>query len=168
MGRTIGCKDLFTPRRGVDTPPVESLRAARSEDLPALVEFDRRCFGPRAWSRGAWRQAVVDPEFVTLLAIDERELAGALVTLPRRPVASLASIAVAPHHRHRGLGRRLVRAALGLARAAGSRWLALEVDADNAAAVRLYRREGFGLWRRFREDGRGRLEMARRVGGRRG
>ncbi len=85
-----------------------------------------------------------------------------LVLLAWPPEAALASIAVHPASRTRGLGTLLVREALVRARVVGARWLSLDVDADNLGAVHLYRREGFGLVRRFTEQGRSRLEMAHR------
>ena len=168
MERTAWCKDLHTAGSGVDTPGSPSLRPARSADLPALLALDRACFGARAWSTRAWWQAVVDPAFTTLVMARGDELLGALVVLPQPPVASLASLAVDPRHRRAGLGRHMLLEALAVAHAAAARWLSLEVDADNAPAVQLYRREGFGLRRRFREDGRWRLELVRRLGGWRG
>ena len=113
-------------------------------------------------------EVVCDPGWTTLVARRGRTIDGALVLLAWPPEAALASVAVHPARRTRGLGTALVREALLRARAAGARWLTLEVDADNLAAVRLYRREGFGLLRRFTEQGRPRLEMARRLGGRHG
>jgi hypothetical protein len=38
------------------------------------------------------------------------------------------------------------------------------VDRSNRAATSLYAQERFGVWRRFREDGRWRQEMLRRLG----
>jgi ribosomal-protein-alanine N-acetyltransferase len=152
----------------VDTLAALSLRPARPDELPALVALDRTCFGARAWSAHAWWEAVLDPAFATLVVARDEELLGAVVVLPHPPVASLASLAVDPRHRRLGVGRRMLMAAFVMARAAAARWLSLEVDADNAPAVRLYSGEGFGLRRRFREDGRWRLEMCRRLGGRRG
>lgn len=51
-------------------------------------------------------------------------------------------------HRGRGLGRKLVEAALAAAKAQGVERVELEVFASNAAAVTLYRKMG------FREEGR--------------
>ena len=64
---------------------------------------------------------------------------------------------------YRGIGTWLLHDVLQRARAAGARFLALEVDLVNRGARALYRREGFGVVRRFREDGRWRIEMHRRV-----
>lgn len=73
--------------------------------------------------------------------------------------AELADVAVAPEHRGRGLGGRLVEHATARARARGARSLFLEVRASNARALSLYRSRGFhvisvrkGYYSRPRED----------------
>lgn len=137
-------------------------------DLHELIQLDAVCFGTLAWSTDAWAEVVCDPSWTTLVARRDGSIVGALVLLAWPPEAALASVAVHPDGRTRGLGTALVREALCRARAAGARWVTLQVDADNLGAVRLYRREGFGLLRRFTEQGRPRLEMARRLGGRHG
>ena len=57
--------------------------------------------------------------------------------------AEILTLAVVPSARRRGLGRALVRAAVGAATAAGAQALFLEVAAGNTAAVALYEGEGF-------------------------
>jgi ribosomal protein S18 acetylase RimI-like enzyme len=147
---------------GGRAPAVET---ARSGDLAVLIELDRVCFGRRAWPPAGWLEAVTDPEWTTLVVRDGGDAVAAAVLLPFTPVAHLASIGVHPDRRNRGLGTELLREALRRGRAAGARFLALEVDLVNRGALRLYRREGFGVVRRFREDGRWRVEMHRRLGG---
>ncbi len=122
------------------------------------------CFGRRAWSLGAWCEVVTDPEWTTVVVEFDGALAAASVLLLAAPVSWLASLAVAPAWRRRGLARSLVRDALGRARAASAGWVSLEVDRGHLAAVGLYREEGFGVLRRFREDGLWRQEMVRRLG----
>jgi len=156
---------------GVEDPdarPDAAPRQARTEEIEALVELDRLCFGSRAWSRKAWREAVLDPEWTTVVLAGAGGILAASVLLPAAPVSCLASLAVHPWHRRTGWGRVLLRDAVARARAASARWLSLEVDRVNRGAVALYRREGFGVLRRFREDGRWRQEMVRRLGGGRG
>ncbi len=161
------CKSLLPGVESSDTPPGVRLERVRSADVAQLRSLDVTCFGGEAWSQQSWREVVAGPEWTVLAARSGTELAGAMVLLLWAPVASLASLAVAPSWRRRGLGRRMLAEALHRSRAAGLRWLSLEVDAGNAAAIRLYRREGFGLVRRFKEAERCRLEMLHRLGGRR-
>ncbi len=141
---------------------------AHADDLAALVELDRLCFARRAWSVKAWWEVVTFAEWTVVVLTASDEVVAASVLLPAAPVFWLASLAVHPDHRREGLGRSLLRDASARARDSAARWLSLEVDRTNRAAVVLYRREGFGVLRRFREEGRWRQEMIRRFGGRRG
>ena len=50
---------------------------------------------------------------------------------------------VSPEHRGRGVGTELVRATFDVARELGAASVRLQVDANNAAALRLYRACGF-------------------------
>ena len=161
------CTRFVSPAEGAVTSPSVVWRQATAADLQALVELDRLCFRGRAWSVRAWCEVVTFPEWTSVVLVDGREMVAASVLLPAAPVSWLASIAVRPSHRGRGLGRALLRDAVARARAASARWLSLEVDRVNRVAVDLYLKEGFGPLRRFREDGRWRQEMVRRLGSRR-
>jgi ribosomal protein S18 acetylase RimI-like enzyme len=129
------------------------------------VALDRICFGRRAWPVEGWLEVVTEPGWTTLVLEERHELIAAMVLLLARPVASLASLAIHPERRGCGLGSIMLRHAVEESRRLHARFLALEVDAANRAARRLYAREGFGLARRFREEGRLRVEMHRRLRG---
>lgn len=64
--------------------------------------------------------------------------------------AYVEELAVAPHHRRRGVARLLLAACEDEARRRGKRRLALWVTSDNAAAIALYRGAGFRVARRRR------------------
>ena len=158
------CRNPLTP-----VGPADGLHVvpAGPADLGALVALDHACFGGRAWAASHWRELLATTGVrVTLVRGDDGPVA-ASVLLSDPPRAHLASLAVLPAWRRHGLGRFLLGAAVARASAAGARWLLLEVDADNADALRLYRRAGLVATRRFRVEGRVRLEMVRRIGGRR-
>jgi GNAT superfamily N-acetyltransferase len=65
-------------------------------------------------------------------------------TFAARPLLNLHDLAVAPLHRGRGVGRRLLAAVEDGARAAGCCKITLEVRDDNATAQSLYRALGYG------------------------
>jgi ribosomal protein S18 acetylase RimI-like enzyme len=65
-------------------------------------------------------------------------------TFQARPLLNVHDLAVLPAHRGRGIGRRLLRAVEAEAVNRGCCKVTLEVREDNAAARRLYGREGFG------------------------
>ncbi len=157
QARRLGCQEILTGDQAFFT-----LDMARPSDLEDLYQLVVACFGQRAWSWKAWREVVCWPGWTCLVLRLGASVRAAMVLLLWPPVAQLSSVAVHPSYQRRGLGRWLVREAIVRARRAGCRWLALEVDRDSPA-VRLYRRLGFGLVRRLREDGLMRLEMARRL-----
>jgi len=157
-------QEVRTAAENPDSGPPPARRLAVPADLAALFELDRLCFARRAWSLRAWCEVVTLPEWTVVVLEVEGSLAAASVILPAAPVSWLASLAVHPSWRRRGWGRELLRDALERARAASARWLSLEVDRSHRAAIALYRQEGFRVLRRFREDGRWRQEMLRRLG----
>ncbi len=164
----MACQNFLTPADEPGTRTASAGRRARPSDLASLVELDRVCFGRRAWSARAWREAVTAPEWATVVIERDGAIVAASVLILDVPRACLASIAVAPEWRRRGLGDALICDAIARARAASARWLSLEVDRANRRAIELYRREGFAVSRRFWEDGLWRQEMLRRLGGARG
>lgn len=158
---------LLSPAEEPVALPAVVRRQARAGEIEALVELDRVCFGRRAWSVQAWWEVVTFPEWTTVVLERRGAVIATSVLLPAAPVSWLASLAVHPAWRRRGLARLLVHDAVARARDASARWLSLEADRVNRIAVQLYRDERFGLLRRFREEGRWRQEMVRRLGGRR-
>lgn len=155
------CTKVHTP---VGRPGTVPIGDGAPTDLRALVELDRLCFGDRAWPARAWWEVLNEPGWTLRVVRGGGSVVAAAVLLPATPVSSLASIAVHPAWRRRGLGMALLDDAIGLTRRAGSRWLSLNVDRDHVAARRLYRRKGFGVAVRLSGDGIPRLEMLKRLG----
>lgn len=134
----------------------------------ALAAIHAACFTvPRPWSAAELADLIASPS--TLLAEASDGFALARVAADE---AELLTIAVRPEARGRGLGSALLRDVLTAAAARGAGRMLLEVAADNAAALALYRREGFAECGRRRgyyaaPDGRriDALIMARAEGG---
>jgi ribosomal protein S18 acetylase RimI-like enzyme len=63
--------------------------------------------------------------------------------MDRGPMGAIQNLGVIPSHRGQGLGRALIRRALGGFYQAGLRRAYLEVTAENACAIKLYREVGF-------------------------
>lgn len=105
----------------------------------ALAAIHAACFTvPRPWSAAELADLIASPS--TLLAEASDGFALARVAADE---AELLTIAVRPEARGRGLGSALLRDVLAAAAARGAGRMVLEVAADNAAALALYRREGF-------------------------
>lgn len=117
-------------------------RAVPAEDLAAI---HATCFTtPRPWSATELGALAAAPD-----AILVTEAGGFALARVIADEAELLTIAVRPEARGQGIGGRLLRETLARAAARGAGRLILEVAADNDAALRLYRREGFaGIGRR--------------------
>ncbi len=77
------------------------------------------------------------------LATEEDQPVGFVLCRRAADEGEILSMGVVPEERRRGLGRRLVAAALEAASAAGAESLYLEVAEDNRAARGLYQKLGF-------------------------
>ncbi len=123
-------------------------------DLATLAAIHAASFvNPRPWSAPELR-ALLDGTGTFLLA----EPGGFLIGRTVADEAELLTLAVAPDRRRGGIGARLIAAFTAEALARGSATAFLEVAADNAAALALYRRHGFaetGRRRRYYADGPG-------------
>jgi ribosomal protein S18 acetylase RimI-like enzyme len=74
---------------------------------------------------------------------DGPTIAGLVQVLPQPPAGELRTIGRAPRYRGLGLGPRLLAEGLRLSAAAGVAAIDLSVEAENAAALALYRQFGF-------------------------
>jgi mycothiol synthase len=158
---------LAAPPRWPDGTTVRTFRVG--EDEAAWVPVNNRAFGGHP-EQGAWTVDMLrareqedwfDPEgFV--LAFDDDGLAGFCWTKvhpaqpPREPEAlgEIYVIGADPSRHGRGLGRALTTAGLASLAARGITVGMLYVDADNEAAVGLYRALGFVVHRTDRAYGR--------------
>jgi [ribosomal protein S18]-alanine N-acetyltransferase len=160
------------------------IRPLRWWDLDAVVRLEQELFGPTAWTAEAFWSELAQPSRWYVAAVDggpdaeadggpdaeadggpDAEAdggpgdgcllgyAGLMVTGAEADVQTLA---VAASAQGRGLGARLLDALLAEAAARGATSCLLEVRADNAAAIALYRRRGFerlALRRRYYQPG---------------
>jgi [ribosomal protein S18]-alanine N-acetyltransferase len=124
------------------------IRAIARADLENLVDLAAGSGeGPR-WSRRDYEQALLtDPPLLRrgLVAQSGKHLAGFAVVsyLPPEAAAEIEGLVVARPCRRCGIGSALVKACMDWAAEAGASSVRLEVRASNAAAIALYRRQGF-------------------------
>lgn len=148
--------------------PPGLLRRATISDVEALTTLEARCFASDRISARAFRRLLGNPRCDCLVLEEDGRLLGYGLTLYRRntSIARLYSLAVVPEARGRGLGRRLLERLESTARDRGSVSMRLEVRADNAAGLALYRTLGysvFGTAAGYYEDGGDALRMEKEI-----
>jgi [ribosomal protein S18]-alanine N-acetyltransferase len=148
-------------------PLSETIRPATDRDLDGVVAIERVSFSDPPWSRSSFASLLGDPQVQFLVAtLNDRgpgfgvlglgtnasagsvktsgsSIAGYVVTWVVFDQGDLSNLAVDPRLRRRGIGRRLLEAAIAGARVAGARALFLEVRESNAVALSLYSSRGF-------------------------
>ena len=112
-------------------------------DFAALYAVEELCFEPPfRFSRAYMRGLVRSEESATWIAEEDGELIGFAIVewalSEERQTAYIATIEVRPGRREKGIGGELLRRVEGSAKRAGAADIWLHVDAENAAAIRLY------------------------------
>jgi ribosomal protein S18 acetylase RimI-like enzyme len=122
--------------------PLE-IRPARPADLDAIFAIEQAVFAGDRLSRRSFVSLMTGGTAVLVVAEAAGRVAGYGLVLFRRGsrVARLYSIAVAPGVS--GVGAQLLRACEAAATQRGAGAIRLEVRADNARAIALYRRGGY-------------------------
>lgn len=119
-----------------------AVRKASVDDAAALAALHAGSFDV-PWSADEIAALIDGPGGFALVSHEAGEDTGFLLARAIAGEAEILTVAVAPHRRKLGTGRRLVEAAAEAARATGATALFLEVAIDNAAALALYGRAGF-------------------------
>lgn len=121
------------------------IRPAVLADLDALVRLENVFPGDRI-SRKSFRHLLLHGHASVVVYDEGQGVAGNAVVLYRRGSASarIYSLVIDPARQGRGIGRALLEAAEQTAAAKGCVALHLEVRADNAVALALYEKAGYG------------------------
>ncbi|MBK9160644.1 MAG: ribosomal protein S18-alanine N-acetyltransferase [Nitrosomonadales bacterium] len=126
------------------------IRPMTGADIDAVLAIEQEV-QPYPWTRGNFEDALnsgylcrVESEEVEPGHLDAGiEIRGYAILRMVADEAELLTIGVAAGQQRKGLGRKMLRAMLEAARARDMRCMFLEVRASNAAALALYRSEGF-------------------------
>ena len=122
-------------------------RAATADDHRLFVDFQKVLgIEQGALPADRWRENAMPATF--FLETDGGEVMGYALCRPYGPRGDVRQIAVSPAHQRRGVGRELMRRVAAKLRAAGCVEWRLEVRADNAPALALYRAVGMQPLRR--------------------
>jgi ribosomal-protein-alanine N-acetyltransferase len=126
---------------------VLTLRAARTDDLGAIVKLERYCFPPEvAFGRSRWHYLLTQAKGRTLLLLDDKaQLMGYLSVLEHRGWDRLViqTLAIRWTVRRQGWARRMLEQVIQEGRQAGWGAIRLEVADANPEAQTLYQGLGF-------------------------
>jgi ribosomal-protein-alanine N-acetyltransferase len=118
------------------------LSEATAWDAAAIAKLHGASFN-RGWSEEEIERLTLERNVLTHRATLNGRLVAFIMSRIAGDEAEILSVAVAGSHQRKGLARRLLNLHMGRLAGTGTRVLFLEVDEDNAAARRLYRRAGF-------------------------
>lgn len=124
------------------TPRVEPL--AGPADLDGVLEIDAASF-VNPTTREWYETELTRPDvcFIHVIRVNERPVAGYVAFWRVLDEVHINNVAVHPDFRRQGLGRLLLRGALGSAWRLGARRATLEVRQSNLPAIKLYEEAGF-------------------------
>lgn len=145
-----------------------SIRPAQLGDIKDLVALENASFATDRLSRRSFRHWMTTEHNALLVASFEDQLAGYILIIhhPGTRLARIYSLAVSPALRGQGIAQALIMAGEQAARDDGRLYLRLEVNVDNAAAIKLYEKLGyrkFGLYRDYYQDHTDALRYQKRI-----
>jgi ribosomal-protein-alanine N-acetyltransferase len=134
---------------------------ASIRDLNALRKLDRICFEKDSWPLFDLIAVLTFPDVVRLKAVEDNQMVGFIAGDPRpsQGFSWIATIAVLPGYRQRGIGRALL---LACETRLQTPRVKLSVRASNQAAIHLYEQEGYrntDVWKAYYNDGENAIVM---------
>ncbi len=168
-GGSAGGKRAGGKRAGGKPAGGVRIRELEWTDLETLAGLEQELFDDDAWSvESWWHELAGRPRRDYVVAVDEGDQILGYAGLDHAGESGdVMTIAVARAAQGRGLGHHLLSELVRRAEVSGIRSLLLEVRADNAAARKLYERNGFeeiSVRRRYYRDGTDALVMRRLIG----
>ena len=139
--------------------------AASILDLNALRKLENESFGKDAWPLFDLIAVLTFPDVIRLKAVQNGQMTGFVAgdPRPRDGWGWIATIAVDPRYRRRGIGRALLHACEAKLKVPRSR---LTVRISNQAAISMYQKEGYtttDIWGGYYNDGEDGMVMEKRL-----
>jgi ribosomal-protein-alanine N-acetyltransferase len=129
-------------------PSAVEIRRFEPGDLDRILEIEQFSFGADAWDRDLFLEYFRRCPDLFLVARRAGRIAGYIITCAGARAAELASIAVDPGDRLRGLGHAMLHNTLAQLRSRGVSTWWLMVATTNEPAIRFYEDFGFVRMRR--------------------
>jgi [ribosomal protein S18]-alanine N-acetyltransferase len=134
---------------------------ASIRDLNALRKLEHASFDKDAWPLFDLIAVLTFPDVIRLKAVEDGQMVGFIAgdPRPRDGWGWIATIAVDPRYRQRGIGRALLNACesrLGVSRAR------LTVRLSNGGAISMYEKAGYAtvdIWQTYYNDGEDAMVM---------
>ncbi len=121
--------------------PVQGLRPMLAEDLAQIMAIETRAY-TYPWSEQIFRDCLKSG-YSAWVYVQDGRIVGHGVMMEAAGECHILNLCVDPDWQRRGIGRRLLRHLLGIARRRGADTAYLEVRVSNVPAIRLYESEGF-------------------------
>lgn len=118
-----------------------ALRPMREDDLVAVHALEERAY-EFPWTLGIFRDCLRS-DYAAWVLEESGAVIGYVLMSVAAGEAHILNVCVAPERQGRGLGRKLVRAILHVARGRAAERVFLEVRPSNMGAIALYHDEGF-------------------------
>jgi ribosomal protein S18 acetylase RimI-like enzyme len=134
---------------------------ATLRDLNALRKLERVCFEKDSWPLFDLIAVLTFPDVVRLKAVEGDKMIGFIAGDPRpsQGFSWIATVAVLPEYRRKGIGRALLHACEAQLKTPRLR---LSVRTTNHSAITLYEQEGYravDVWKAYYNDGENAIVM---------
>lgn len=134
-------------------------------DLSALRKLEQESFTKDAWPLLDLMAVLTFPDVIRLKAVEEKHMVGFVAgdPHPRDGWGWIATIAVSPRYRQKGIGRALLHACeskLGVPK------VRLTVRPSNQVAIAMYEKEGYttiDIWKGYYNDGEDGMVMEKQL-----
>lgn len=121
--------------------PAMQLRDMTMADLDAVLGMEQQVHS-HPWTRGNFTASLSSAHFCKVYAAAD-EITGYAVMMPVLDEVHMLDIGIAKTLQRKGLGEKLLKEMLMLARTRKFKRMLLEVRTSNVAAIALYRKTGF-------------------------
>jgi len=119
------------------------IRRAEPADVPELVRLDGYSYFAAGWNEKNFTEALAQSSYRIFLAQEKEKILGFICCTLVPPQVQVLDLAVSPNHLRRGIGAKLLIAAVTEAYRCGCDTATLEVNELNSSGLAFYDSAGF-------------------------